>query len=139
MDYSPEMIAKYLWVVLIGVVLLAVVVIIFEPGKEVRSECTGFQYFFFISQKMTPDKFSLELLNSVRDVKINGLVVEGTDVGIEKSESVESGDLFLLNSVRKPTNLRPDETFRYKITIFYDMVNGIEGNRDIAMCTGRVQ
>ena len=134
MQYTPEEIAKYLWIALIAVVIVVVVVIVFQPG-ETRSSCSGFQYFIFLNQKMTPDSYSLELLNGVRDAKIKSVFLDDTD--ISSAVDVKAGDSFLLESSIR-TALKAEDNFRSRVTIYYDTPS-IEDNRDSAICTGRVQ
>ena len=134
MQYTPEEIAKYLWIALIAVVIAVVVVIVFQPG-ETRSSCSGFQYFIFLNQKMTPDSYSLELLNGVRDAKIKSVFLDDTD--ISSAVDVKAGDSFLLESSIR-TALKAEDNFRSRVTIYYDTPS-IEDNRDSAICTGRVQ
>jgi len=134
MQYTPEEIAKYLWIALIAVVIVVVVVIVFQPG-ETRSSCSGFQYFIFLNQKMTPDSYSLELLNGVRDAKIKSVFLDDTD--ISSAVDVKAGDSFLLESSIH-TALKADDNFRSRVTVYYDTPS-IEDNRDSAICTGRVQ
>ena len=136
MRYDPEAIAKYLWVALIAVVIVVVVVVVFPPS-ETRSSCTGFQYFVFLSQKMTPDSYSIELLNGPRDIVVKGFNVDGRDVGAAEAD-VKAGDSFIIRSLRDPTNAKVDENFRYHVIVSYDM-NGIKENRDSATCTGKIQ
>ena len=134
MQYDPEIIAKYLWAALIAVVLVVAVIVVFHPG-ETRSSCSGFQYFVFLSQKMTPGEYSLELLNGVRDIKIKSVTLESSDIGF--ATDVNAGDSFIITSSKK-NDARTDDTFNYRVTIYYDM-SGIKDNRDSGICTGRVQ
>ena len=134
MQYNTETVAKYLWMVLIAVVIAVAVVIVFQPG-ETRSTCSGFQYFVFLDQKLTPSAYSLELLNGVRDVKIKSATLEGSDIGA--SLDVNSGDTFVINS-SKNVNVKTGDSFRYRVTVEYD-TSGIKDNKDSAVCTGIVQ
>jgi hypothetical protein len=138
MKYDTESIAKYLWIALIAVVIIVIVVVIFEPGKDARSSCTGFQYFIFLSQKLTPDTYEIEILNGPRDILVNGFSLDGKDLGVQNVD-VEAGDSFILRSLADPTGAKPDENFRYRAVISYDIASGIADNRDSAVCTGKVQ
>ncbi len=138
MHHNPELIAKYLWVALIAVVIIIAVVVVFEPGKEVRSACTGFQYFIFHSQKMTADNYSIEIINGPADIRITGLTLEENDMALAPVD-VRAGEPFILNAQKDPTSKKPEESFRYKITVSYDILTGIENNKDTATCTGKVQ
>ena len=138
MRHNPDLIAKYLWLALIAVVIIIAVVVVFEPGKDVRSECTGFQYFLFLSQKMTPDSLNLQLLNGPMDIRIVNMTIEGVNAGISPM-NVKAGEPFILVPTIDPTNKMPEETFRYKIAVSYDILTGIGNNKDVAICTGKVQ
>lgn len=135
---NPDSVMKYAWVALIIVLIGVVIVVIVLPGIETKSACTGFQYFVFLNQKMSEDGYSLELLNGVSDIKVNGVSVDGVNIGAA-SIDVKSGDKFLITSARDPTAKRADEAFSSRVSILYDVKDGILNNRDSATCTGRVQ
>ncbi len=138
MKYDPDIVIKHLWIVLVAVVIIAALVIVLLPGLETRSECRGFQYFLFLDHKLAENEYSIEILNGVRDVKITSLTLEGNDLGI-KPVDVKSGERVMIPSGKDPTNKKTDDTFRYKISIAYDIVDGIASNKDTAVCTGKVQ
>ena len=137
MQYDPETIARYLWVALIAVVLIVVIVVVFEPS-ETRSSCTGFQYFVFLSQKMTPDSYEIELLNGPKDILVNGMQINGRSVGAV-TVGEKSGDSIFVQSIEDPTDAKTDENFRYRVVVSYDMNGGITDNKDSAICTGKIQ
>jgi len=138
MKFSPDMLVKYTWVALMAVIIAVVFVVIILPGTETRSTCAGFQYFVFLNQKMTEDSYAIELLNGVSGIRVNSATVDGVNIGIS-SVDVAAGDKFIITSSHDPTGRKADEMFSSKISILYDMMNGIDNNRDSATCTGRVQ
>ena len=138
MRYDPDIVIKHLWVVLVAVVIIAALVIVLAPGLETRFECRSLQYFFFLDHKLAENEYSIELINGVRDVRIKALTIEGKDMEIQPVD-VKAGDKFLLVSVKDPTNKKTDDTFRYKISVAYDIIDGIKDNKDTAVCTGKVQ
>lgn len=138
MKYDPELISKYLWMVLVVVIILAAVVIIFLPGIETKSVCSGFQYFLFLDQKLTTNEYSVELLNGRGDVIIKSVTLEDTPLG-PVPVSVKAGERIMFNSTKDPTLKSAEDTFRYRIAVEYDFVGGIQNNKDTAVCTGKVQ
>ena len=136
--FSPDVIMKYAWAALIVVVIVVLVVVIILPGTESKSTCSGFQYFVFLNQKMTEDSYSIELLNGVGDIRIRSTTVDGVNIGIPAID-VPSGEKFILTSAHDPTDRKADETFNSRISVLYDVVNGIDNNRDSAACTGKIQ
>lgn len=130
------MLAKYSWITLVVVVIAAVIFIVF-PDSETRSVCTGFQYFVFLSQKMTESIYQVELLNGPRDVAVKEWAING--IKMNSNAGVKAGESFILTSSLDPTSQKSGETFSYQFWIDYDIKNGITENRDTATCTGRVQ
>jgi hypothetical protein len=136
MKYSPEEIARYLWVALIAVVLIAALTVILLPGTKTRSECTGLQYFIFLDQKLTPDGYTVELLNGQRDVTIKSASFDGIDLKINEI-NVNAGNSFVISS-SVSTNKKTEDMFRSRLAISYD-TSAIPGKQDSGTCTGRVQ
>ena len=136
--YSPDAFVKYAWAALVVVLIVVLAVVIILPATEAKSRCTGFQYFVFLSQKLSEDSYSMELLNGVSDIHVNSATVDGVNIGIS-SLDVGAGDSFLIMSARDPTGKKIDETFSMRLSVMYDIKNGINNNRDTAACTGRVQ
>lgn len=134
---NPDVLMKYAWAALIVVVIVVLVVVVILPGIQMKSTCTGFQYFVFLNQKMTEGSYQLELLNGVSDVRILSATVDGVNIGIA-SVDVPAGETFVITSVHDPTAAKADETFKSTVSILYDTPS-IDNNRDSATCTGRVQ
>lgn len=130
-----DAVVKYSWLALIAVVVIAVILIVY-PSGETRSVCSGFQYFVFLSQKMTEDGYQIEMLNGPRDVLVKGWAING--INTAGGTEVKAGESFVLSSSVGPTSRKSGETFSYPLWIDYDM-SGIKDNRDTATCTGKVQ
>lgn len=136
MRYDIDAIAKYAWIALLVVIIAAVVLIVLLPA-EIRSACTGFQYFVFLSQKTDEDMYQIELLNGPRDVSISGMSVNGIEMAA--AADVAAGEKFILTSSLDPTAQKIGEAFAYKVYVRYDINGGIKDNADAATCTGRIQ
>lgn len=137
MRINLDTLIKYLWLALIAVVIVAVIFVVILPSSEARSVCTGFQYFVFLSQKMTESSYQVELLNGPRDIAVKGWSVN--EIKMNSDAGVKAGDSFILTSGLDPTSQKSGEAFSYQFWLDYDMKDGIKGNRDTATCTGRVQ
>ena len=135
---NVEDVSRYLTLVLIAILIVALVIIVILPNTETKSICTGFQYFLFLDQKMTESSYTVELLNGVRDIEVKGILLDGLDLGIN-SQQVASGEKFTLQSSKDPTTRNVNDTFVNKLLITYDIIDGIKDNKDVATCTGRVQ
>ena len=135
--FSPDLIAKYVWITLIIVMIAAIFIVVVLPNTETRSTCRGFQYFVFLDQKMTSGRYQIEILNGPRDITIKDWSVNG--IKMSDSADAKAGDSFILSSSSDPTDKNPGEVFSYQFSIYYDIKNGVTENSDIATCTGKVQ
>ncbi len=127
---------RYLTMALMAFLIVALLIVVILPNTETRSTCTGFQYFVFLDQKMTSSGYSMELLNGIRDIDIKSASLDGVDLDMA-GQRVPAGDVLLLES--SVSSRKANETFVNKISVSYDIVNGIKDNTDFATCTGRVQ
>ena len=127
---------RYLTMALMAFLIVALLIVVILPNTETRSTCTGFQYFVFLDQKMTSSGYSMELLNGIRDIDIKSASLDGVDLDMA-GQRVPAGDVLLLESY--VSSRKANETFVNKISVSYDIVNGIKDNTDFATCTGRVQ
>ncbi|HLC77490.1 MAG TPA: hypothetical protein VJH04_04775, partial [archaeon] len=62
--------------------------------------------------------------------------LDGVDLDMA-GQRVPAGDVLLLES--SVSSRKANETFVNKISVSYDIVDGIKDNTDFATCTGRVQ
>jgi len=127
---------RYLTMALMAFLIVALLIVVILPNTETRSTCTGFQYFVFLDQKMTSSGYSMELLNGIRDIDIKSASLDGVDLDMA-GQRVPAGDVLLLESY--VSSRKANETFVNKISVSYDIVDGIKDNTDFATCTGRVQ
>ena len=127
---------RYLTMALMAFLIVALLIVVILPNTETRSTCTGFQYFVFLDQKMTSSGYSMELLNGIRDIDIKSASLDGVDLDMA-GQRVPAGDVLLLES--SVSSRKANETFVNKISVSYDIVDGIKDNTDFATCTGRVQ
>ena len=128
-----EAAARYAWIGLLVVLIIAVFAVVISPRFETRSMCTGFQYFVFLDQKASETSYTLQLLNGVSDVSISGMSLDGASASAR--QDVKAGDTFMLSSSSRG---RQNETFIYKISIAYGTPS-MGDRQDIATCTGRIE
>lgn len=138
-----EYLMTYGWALLVIIIIGAALFFlgVLNPSSYTQSRCSGFQYFSFKDQKVTPTFYSLNLQNGGRDIAITTMaVLDGTttvSTATQAPASTSSGAEFLVNATLSTTK-KAGDSFSYSVAITYNVVGGISGNTDRGTCTGKV-
>ncbi|MBI4174846.1 MAG: hypothetical protein HY517_04320 [Candidatus Aenigmarchaeota archaeon] len=138
-----EYLMTYGWALLVIVVIAAALFFlgVLNPSSYTQSRCSGFQYFTYKDQKVTPTSYNLQLSNGPRDIAITTMtVLDGTatvSTATQAPASTSAGTDFLVNATLSTTK-KAGDSFSYSVAITYNVVGGITDNVDRGTCTGKV-
>ena len=133
-----EYLMTYGWALLIIVVVGAALYALGVFTPQTTSNCSGFDYFQFQSQKLNLTEYKIVLLNGNTDVEVTDVSVGGTSLTVAYNN---------ISAGKKDTVTGFDwtgggksvgDTFDYEVIIYYDTTD-ISGMTDRATCTGTIQ
>ncbi|MCX6816022.1 MAG: hypothetical protein NT120_04190 [Candidatus Aenigmarchaeota archaeon] len=144
-----EYLMTYGWallvIVVVGAALYALGVL--NPSTYTQSRCTGLQYFLFGDQKASTTHYTVNMLNSNKDITVTGLAISltagGADLGTgavttTPAGTISQGSNFLVERDFTAGKIVGD-SFTYSVAVTYNVVGGIQGNTDRGTCTGKIQ
>ncbi|MBI5061057.1 MAG: hypothetical protein HZB67_01985 [Candidatus Aenigmarchaeota archaeon] len=149
-----EYLMTYGWALLIIVVVAAALYAlgVLNPATYASSQCRGFTYFTWQSQKLTAGGgYETQIQNGNQNVEITGIKI-GTMAasatpttltvgGVSKlNQNITSGSIIVVSTSSDVTDKTKGDTFSgYQLEITYNIDGGIQGKTDIASCTGKVE
>jgi hypothetical protein len=124
-------------IVVVGAALFALGVL--NPATYTKKNCVGFQSFRFEDIQITQTQMKLALQNSGQTVLITNLAVESVDLGTLTgvATAITPQQRFTIGA-NSTTTKHSGDSFSYAVTVTYDVVGGIPGQKDYATCTGTV-
>ncbi len=125
-------------IVVVGAALFALGVL--NPSTYTQSGCRGFAFFNYQDQRMAQTSYTIQVLNGAQDVNV-------TSIAVTNSGALTFSPTVLVSRGQKVTIVGSGTTlgksvgssFTEDVTITYNVVGGIQGQTDRAVCTGKVQ
>ncbi len=149
-----EYLMTYGWALLIIVVVAAALYAlgVLNPATYASSQCRGFTYFTWQEQKLTAASgYTVQMQNGNKEIEVTGIKIGNMAASVtpttltvggasKLNSNITSGSVIVVSTSSDVTDKTIGDTFSgYQLEITYDINGGIQGQKDIATCTGKVQ
>lgn len=134
---AMEYLMTYGWallvIVVVGAALFALGVL--NPQSYTQKGCRGLQYFTYQDHRLNTTAFVIDVLNGKDTVAITGLSVNSVAATNVLPSTNQAGSSRFQISGDAITG-SAGNSYTYQVDVTYNVVGGIQGNRDRATCTG---